>query len=282
VTYPGHVPRRAVPTALVLLLACTAREPTTSDTHREPEPVPERGPLVTVELSLVEEAARAALATRLGPDSEVARADVLLAIHHHIADGWHIYWKNPGDSGLRTKIDVTADNASPGEVLFPAPDRFDVTGAVTYGWGHEAVLFVPLDELGDGVRIRVHSRWLACAESCIPDEIELTTTIAELARRDDPVTQTMLARVPEPAGARVTATWQDGALRVRPASEGLSLTELYPYASETALLGKQIPDAAGLELHYRFTGPPPSAPQGVLLANENGTPRWLELAVAWP
>jgi DsbC/DsbD-like thiol-disulfide interchange protein len=280
------VPRRAHQTApalpVALLLACTAREPTYSDSHREPEPKPDRGPLVTLELSLVDEAARAALATRLGPSSAVAQADVLLAVHHHIADGWHIYWKNPGESGLRTKLDVTADNASAGDVLFPAPDRFVAAGAVTYGWGHEAVLFVPLDDLGDGVRVSVHSQWLACAESCIPGEATLASTIAELTRRDDPVTRAMLTRVPEPAAGRITTTWQDGALRVQPASEGWKLTEFYPYASETALLGRQIPADAGIELHYRFTAPPVDPAQGVLFADDNGTPRWLELAVAWP
>jgi DsbC/DsbD-like thiol-disulfide interchange protein len=274
--------RTVVALSVALLLACTVREPSTTDSHRQVEPKPERGPLVTIELSLVDEAARATLAARLGPDDAVTEADVLLAVHHHIEDGWHIYWKNPGESGLRTKLDVTVDNATAGEVLFPAPDRFVTTGAVTYGWGHDAVLFVPLDGLGDGVRVRVHSEWLACAESCIPGEAELATTIAELPRRDDAVTQAMLARVPEPAAGRVTATWQDGALQLRPASEGWQLTELYPYASETALLGQQVPDAPGLELHYRFMGTPTDAAQGVLLVDDHGTKRWLELAVPWP
>jgi DsbC/DsbD-like thiol-disulfide interchange protein len=285
--YPACVPRRhhlVVPGLLawIALLACTTREPAFSDSHHEPELPPERGPLVTVELAVVDEAARERLAARLGPDSAVAQADVLLAVHHHIVDGWHIYWKNPGESGLRTRIDVEAKHASAGEALFPGPDRFVASGAVTYGWGHEAVLFVPLDQVGDAAEVKVHSHWLACAESCIPGEAHLDGKVAELPRRDDAITQAMLERVPEPAGQRIVASWQDGALRLRPASESVQLTELFPYASDTALLGRQVQDAGGLELHYRFTGPPPEAPQGVLLANVDGTTRWLELAVAWP
>jgi thiol:disulfide interchange protein DsbD len=268
--------------AVFTLLACTAREPLYRDSEHEPELPPERGPLVTVELGIVDDAARGRLAARLGPNSAVAQADVLLAVHHHIEDGWHIYWKNPGESGLRTQLDVTTTNATAGDVLFPGPDRFVGAGAVTYGWGHDAVLFVPLDEVGEGGNVALHSQWLACAESCIPGDAQLVATIAELPRRDDAVTQAMLERVPEPAGQRIIATWQDGALRLRPASEGLQLTELFPYASDTALLGRQVPATGGLELHYRFTGPPPEAPQGVLLANVDGTERWIELAVAWP
>lgn len=268
--------------APLALLACTTREPAYADSHHEPELRPERGPLVTIDVALVDDAARERLAARLGPSSAVAQADVLLAVHHHIEDGWHIYWKNPGESGLRTKLDVTATHARAGEVLFPGPDRFVAAGAVTYGWGHDAVLFVPLDELGDDVEVRVHSQWLACAESCIPGEAQVIATLAGMPRREDAVTQAMLERVPEPAGERIVAAWQDGALRLRPASEGLQLTEFFPYASDTAMLGRQAADASGLELHYRFTGAPPDAPQGVLLADDNGTKRWIELAVAWP
>ncbi len=263
-----------------LLLACTTREPSPADA--KPEPVPERGPLVTIELSLVDDAAREQLAARLGPESAVAQADLLLAVSHRIEDGWHIYWKNPGESGLRTQLDVTATNASASEVLFPGPDRFEAAGAVTYGWGHEAVLFVPLDAVGDGARVDLHSRWLACAESCIPGETKLSGTVADLPRRSDAVVQAMLERVPEPAGPLVGAAWQDGALQLRPSAPGLTLTELYPYASDTAMLGQQVRNDGALELHYRFTGPPPADAQGVLLAEQDGKPRWLELAVPWP
>lgn len=267
---------------LAPLLACTTREPSVADSHRKPEPAPERPPLVTVDLYLVEDAARERLAARLGPSSAVAQADMLLAVHHHIADGWHIYWKNPGESGLRTKLGVEPTQASAGEVLFPGPDRFEAAGAVTYGWGHDAVLFVPLDAVGDGARVELHSEYLACAESCIPGEAKLEAVLAQLPRRDDAVTQAMLDRVPEPAGDRITTAWTDGALQVRPTSPTVQLTELFPYASDEALLGRQVPNAGALELHYRFTGPPPDAGQGVLLATIDGKPRWLELAVPWP
>lgn len=271
--------------ALLASLACN-REPLYADSYHEPEHVmvdePSPNPHVSVELGIVDDAGRERLAARLGPSSAVAQADMLLAVHHHIEDGWHIYWTNPGESGLRTKLDVTASQARAGEVVFPGPDRFEASGAVTYGWGHDAVLFVPLDEVGEGGNVEVRSQWLACNESCIPGEAVLEAKLAELPRRADAVTQAMLERVPEPAGERIVGTWQDGALRLRPTSEGMQLIELFPHGSETALLGRQVPDAGGLELHYRFTGAPPDAPQGVLLTTIDGNKRWLELAVAWP
>jgi thiol:disulfide interchange protein DsbD len=265
-----------------LLAACTTREPSKLEAQRTATATPprERAELVTVELSVLDDAARAQLSARLG----LVGVDALVAVHHHIADGWHIYWRNPGDSGLRTRLDVAVSGATAGEVLFPAPERFVTAGQVTYGWGHEAVLFIPLTQVDERATITVDSHYLSCAESCIPGDAHVEARLAELPTRSDATTHEMLARVPEPARAHVNASWLDGALLVRPASEDLQIAELYPYQHDTALLGKQAPRDAGLELHYRFTGSPPTddAAQGVLRVTQAGETRYLELAVAWP
>lgn len=285
--YPATVRRIQLLLALASasMLACSTREPPRS----EPDPAParegadERAPLVTVELSIVDEAAREQLVARLGTASPVGQADALLAVHHHIADGWHIYWRNPGESGLRTNIEVKAQAAQVGEVLFPGPEQFEASGLVSYGWGHEAVLFVPLRELGDDASVEVHSRYLACAESCIPGESKLEARVAELPRRADAATTAMLERVPEPAGDRITAVWLDGALQLRPHVEGLRIDAFYPYLIDAALLGRQLASDDGLTLHYRFTGSPPrDEGQGVLLVHIGEQAHWLELAAPWP
>lgn len=285
--YPAPVSRTASLLAVLVLASCTTGEATRGSGHVEAQPAPaaaepERPPLVTVELSLVDDAAREQLATRLGPDSPV-QAGALLAVHHHIADGWHIYWRNPGESGLRTRVDISATGARAGELLYPAPEQFESAGQVTYGWGHDVVLFIPLADISDDATLALTSSYLACAESCIPGETKLEVRVANLQLRNDAIVRDMLARVPEPAGARVSGSWVDGALQLRPTIDGLRLDACFPYLHDTALLGHQSPRDGGLELHYRFTGAPPTdAAQGVLRVDLDGQPRWLELAVAWP
>ncbi|KIG16457.1 Cytochrome c-type biogenesis protein DsbD, protein-disulfide reductase [Enhygromyxa salina] len=277
------------------LAACTTQTPTNAELPAEAAPaagsgvgskVGEKAPLVRVELALVDPAARARLATRLaaesGPEGPLANADALVAVRHEIEPGWHIYWQNPGESGLRTKLAITATHASAGAVLYPAPERFTSEGGqVTYGWSHEAVLFVPLTKLEAGASLELTSSYLACAQSCIPGSTTLTAKLDELPIASDPTTLAMLERVPEPAGERVAAAWADGKLTVTPRGE-LELAELFPLSTDTALLGKQVAAADALELHYRFTGSPPDGAQGVLRATLAGEPRWLELDVAWP
>src|SRR5687767_9507280 len=47
--------------------------------------------------------------------------------------GWHLYWKNPGDTGLPTQLAWRGGDAGP--LGWPAPSAFDEDGLVTYGYG---------------------------------------------------------------------------------------------------------------------------------------------------
>lgn len=193
-----------------LLSACSPREPSPAEPARtQPSTTvapatpddaePQR---VQLSLALVDASTREPFIARHGSDSAIARADVLLAVHHRIAAPWHIYWKNPGESGLSTKLELGGSGFTAGPVQYPAPERIVAAGGqVSYGWERDAILFVPieLEELGDGARIELRSDWLACHESCIPGHATVTATLAELsagadASKPDALLQTMLAR----------------------------------------------------------------------------------------
>src|SRR5688572_10282832 len=38
--------------------------------------------------------------------------------------GWHIYWKNPGEAGLATKVEMASANSDFGELEWPNPSVF--------------------------------------------------------------------------------------------------------------------------------------------------------------
>ena len=275
-------------TLAVIGSAC-AREPSPAEPTPTPRTQPERdrAPLVTLEIGLVSEQARAQLAERHGPDSPLATAQAILAVHHQIAAPWHIYWKNPGESGLRTRLELSGSGFEAGAVLYPAPERFIALGGqVSYGWAGEVVLFVPLLELDGAAQIELRSDWLACHESCIPGSAALSVTTAELPTRDDESTRAMLARVPEPADDRLTVAWTGASVHVEAveaARADLELLEFFPYAHAQARLESIELRAGSLDLRYHFDAQPPAEiGQGVLAIRQAGEPRWLELAAAWP
>src|SRR5205823_7777760 len=58
-----------------------------------------------------------------------------VALRLRIEDGWHTYWRNPGDSGLPTTLDwklPAGFRAAP--IEWPAPKALQVAPLVNYGY----------------------------------------------------------------------------------------------------------------------------------------------------
>src|SRR6266481_3632230 len=80
-------------------------------------------PQELVQVELVAETASVASAATLWVDA-----------HFTIKPGWHIYWRNPGDSGLPTAIEWhLPPGFSAGSILWPVPERFVQGGIGNYG-----------------------------------------------------------------------------------------------------------------------------------------------------
>lgn len=107
---------------------------------------------------------------------------LLLAFRFEIAPHWHIYWKNPGDTGAATEIRIDApEGFEVGEILWQRPQS--IPGPfITYGYENEAVLLVPIaapNELADGqTTFKADLNWLVCQQSCLMGDAASTLSIA--------------------------------------------------------------------------------------------------------
>lgn len=117
-------------------------------------------------------------------DAVVPGATFRVGIHYKLDDHWHIYWHEPGDTGLPTEITFGApDGWGLGELKWPTPRYFETkTGLKNYGYDDEVLLFtsvrVPDDALeGTSVTLTADSSWLVCKESCIPGSAEVELTL---------------------------------------------------------------------------------------------------------
>jgi len=105
-----------------------------------------------------------------------AGGDFNVGVLFELGDGWHIYWKNPGESGLPTSLKVGAgsDMVESGEVNWPIPNRFMQPGAILgYGYHKEVFFEIPMRIVGEAapgpLELQVDLSWLLCSESvCIP------------------------------------------------------------------------------------------------------------------
>ncbi len=99
------------------------------------------------------------------------------------APGWHLYWRNPGASGLAPQLDWQVDGARVGEIAWPAPSRFlEGDGAIeTFGYGERVLLASRAELVADvpGTRLaRVDAEVLLCERECVPTRVSLARPLA--------------------------------------------------------------------------------------------------------
>jgi thiol:disulfide interchange protein DsbD len=141
--------------------------------------------------------------------------------------GWHVYWKQPGDSGLTPRLKWTLpDGLTATETTYPRPERFTTGTLASYGYSGEVLLLVPItasESLARGrAAMAVNANWLECRETCIPARAMLSLSLpVEEAARPDPASAPLFAaaraRVPRRQdGWRYEASAQQIVLRPPP------------------------------------------------------------------
>lgn len=106
---------------------------------------------------------------------------VRLGLHFRLAPGWKIYWRSPGDAGLPPRIDWSgSQNVAAATIRWPAPERFELFGLDTFGYGGEVVLPIDLQpaRAGEAVRLAARVDYLICEQICIPYEASLAFALA--------------------------------------------------------------------------------------------------------
>src|SRR3981189_1787087 len=106
-----------------------------------------------------------------------------VALELNIRDGWHTYWRNPGDSCEPTKLAwQLPPGFTAGDIIWTTPHRFEIAPLVNYGYAKHAVHLVqitaPKDlKAGTPVSLAAKASWLVCSDVCIPEGADLQLKI---------------------------------------------------------------------------------------------------------
>ena len=109
------------------------------------------------------------------------------ALRLKIIDHWHTYWRNPGDSGLPTKLKWTLPTGfTAGEVQWPHPKKLPLGPLMNYGYEGEVLHLVTIKtpaniKPGEIATFTAKADWLVCADVCIPEEGVLTFSLPAAA-----------------------------------------------------------------------------------------------------
>jgi thiol:disulfide interchange protein DsbD len=224
----------------------------------------------------------------------VPGSTVIVALRQNIADGWHTYWRNPGDSGEATKIGWTLPAGwKAGEIMWPAPRNLPIGPLMNYGYEGEVLLpvaiEVPADARPGPNTLKADVAFLVCKDLCIPEDVSLTLDLPVAAA---PAGQTpqwgkriadTLAALPKDGDlTAVFAPPAEGSPKLRlavtgPAAAGTKVTEAYFFPFDGAVVEhaaaqavERGPEGLTLSLGPGFAfrqGPAPTSLAGVVVIN---------------
>ncbi|TPV92844.1 MAG: hypothetical protein B7733_23620 [Myxococcales bacterium FL481] len=215
-----------------------------------------------------------------------------LAVTFDIEPGWHIYWINPGDSGLTTRVEVTGPPTLRVEdTRYPAPNQFVGAGDILgYGYGAPTALFVGCaseDASLHEAEVTVEAQWLVCQQSCLRGRQTLTTRLTRNPTAPSAALRDLWSRVPRPATelpAKLTWRTSSDAATLRLDSPTHEMVAFFPYLTEPAKLDATAMNGRALTLSYHRDGDArwPHSPQGVIQLRDHARDAFYEVDHPWP
>lgn len=216
-----------------------------------------------------------------------------VALRLKIIDHWHTYWRNPGDSGLPTKLAWTLPAGfTAGPIAWPHPTKLPLGPLMNFGYDGEVLHLVTLQTPaglapGRSVTLRAKADWLVCKDVCIPESAELAIDLPVLASKPLANARWMAAFATAEAAlpgamtgwtTRATVANNVATLDLTPPAGGsIAPSELFFYPLHEDIIanaGKQIlgKSADGLRLTIPLADPVNTSLaslEGVLVSNTN-------------
>lgn len=213
--------------------------------------------------------------------------------------GWHVYWINPGDSGLATTLRWTLpEGVEAGPIEWPRPHAQAYGELTNYGYSGDVLHLVPITVAaawpeGKPVPLRAEARWLVCEEVCIPGKADLALDLPVSDRpQPDPKQAAAFARARAELPRAAPAAWRprfavaggDLSLAIEGAPRGADRVELFPEAND--LVSHAAPQRVeqGADGVLRISQAlssyfvtPPAEVRGVLVFHQGGEAKAFEI-----
>lgn len=266
------------------------------------------GLLLAIALPVLPAAAQAtassehATGTLLSERSSVTPGDTFIAaLKLELAPHWHVYWINPGDSGLAPGATWSNSPAlTPGEFRFPPPHAIPLDPLISYGYEDEVVLpfevKVAADaKVGDTLTFGAVFDYLICADICVPEEVTLSISLPVAAApapdaNASAIIAATLAQLPKDITGRAAIERSGDVFRLGVADPAIATAmadaadvRFFPYGPEIlhppVQPAKVGPEGVQLEMKASAFASPTSVIAGVLvIEGKDGVHRGWEVA----
>jgi thiol:disulfide interchange protein DsbD len=162
-------------------------------------------------------------------------------VQFRLDPGWHLYWKNPGDSGIATEVAWRDADAS--ALSWPAPEAFSEAEGelVTFGYANEVLLASWLRPALGAQQLAADVSLLVCRASCIPAEFALSAPLH--AAPGDRAELEALFAAHDAAQPLAAAAFGIGVRAQRGASAREATLVLSPCAGEASCSALSLPES---------------------------------------
>ena len=138
----------------------------------------------------------------------IGGSDNQAALQIDLADGWHTYWRIPGDSGLPPMMSwAKSKNIKDVEIQYPAPKRKKEMDFYTFGYDDEVIfpLSYAREDKSSGATLDLNAQVMICKDICIPQRLALSLDIknGDMAEQDAIITAAK-AKIPSDSVEGIT------------------------------------------------------------------------------
>jgi DsbC/DsbD-like thiol-disulfide interchange protein len=152
-----------------------------------------------------------ATSPRNTPEGRVFRAGVEIMLK----EGWHTYWRYPGDSGVPPVLDFSgSQNVKSVTVLYPAPAKFpDGAGGQSIGYLGDVLLPLHVVAVNPAkpVMLNLKFDYAVCEKLCVPAKAQLEL---DVSGDDSAATETAIG-IAESKVPKINKVGEGGKLSVR-------------------------------------------------------------------
>lgn len=107
--------------------------------------------------------------------------DLTIGVKFDMKKHWHIYWKNPGDSGIPPKLEwELPDGIVAGDIIYPSPEKIYFDDLANYSYSNSIILPVKfkISKNYNGIiNAKLKISWLTCKEICLAQDTIINFTL---------------------------------------------------------------------------------------------------------